>query len=337
MKIPTQLYIKWITIIFIFIGMTGCKKDCVSPSGEFSLYLDYSNDLGTNPSIEYDPRSSGEIKIDFSQTFTGNAVSNNLVEVVIDNVRIIDDRNRNYEITEVITFEAEEDNSDCEWREDKEFRMYFEQIEDLEVVLVLDASESLGENFDEVIEYSNSFVDQIFSTSQTTNISIVVFSDSVQNSNWFSTPTQAQSYINSISQGRFTTMYEAIDRGINLLASDSAEGRAILVFTDGNDNNSGPQYNTDYLLNKVESIPGVPISIFTIGFQGDVDRNVLELLAVNNGVSAFPSSQRDLEKVFDSFSKAISNVYRLRYERNGQEIGASDPRKLRIEFEAIEK
>ena len=67
---------------------------------------------------------------------------------------------------------------------------------------------------------------------------------------------------------------------------DDAEGKALLVFTDGTDNNSDPEYTPDFLLDKLDnSSSNGQINSFTIGLNGNggVDKPVLEDLAANGG------------------------------------------------------
>ena len=125
-----------------------------------------------------------------------------------------------------------------------------------------------------------------------------------------------------------------------MLQENSAEGKAIVTFTDGTDNNSDPQYTPEFLTNRLENDPNnILINSFTIGLEGNggVDKPVLEKLAANGGVAAFPRNITELETVFNQFSTSISNVYNLTYIRNQQVIPQSDPVKLRFVIKASPK
>ncbi len=113
----------------------------------------------------------------------------------------------------------------------------------------------------------------------------------------------------------------------------NAEGKTLLVFTDGTDNNSNPEFSSSYLIDKLEnSTDPIRINSFTIGLNGNggVDKPVLNALATNGGKSAFPNNIDELGKVFQQFSSSIANVYNLTYIRNQQVIPETDKRKLRF-------
>jgi hypothetical protein len=134
-----------------------------------------------------------------------------------------------------------------------------------------------------------------------------------------------------------------MNAGIDILQSSQADGKAILTFTDGTDNNSDPQFTPEYLFNKLTNdtinAGNVLINSFTIGLEGNggVDRPVLENLAANGGVARFPQNISELELIFEKFSESISNVYNLTYIRNQQIIPESNPARLRFVFKASPK
>jgi len=166
------------------------------------------------------------------------------------------------------------------------------------------------------------------------------FSDEINSFGLTDNPTALSSYLQGIKQGPFTTLYEAMNQGIQLLHNTPAESKAILTFTDGTDNNSDPQYTPAYLLEQLNGGGGnVPISSFTIGLDGNggVDKPVLDVLAVNGGASAFPANIHELESVFNDFSQGISTVYQLTYVRNQQVIPDTNPARLRFVLKASPK
>ena len=167
-------------VIGFLLVVIGCKKDDPpsTPSTEkyYELYLDFWNPDGNNPEISFDAeKSSPEIRIDFSQTFEGVAVPPNFTNIIIDNVRIIDTTNINYDIEDITAYEFRNDIND--WKEDVEFIMEYASIVDLSVVLVLDASASLGDDFTNVKDFATNFINKIFTESPSANIGIVDFSD----------------------------------------------------------------------------------------------------------------------------------------------------------------
>ncbi|HLF63899.1 MAG TPA: vWA domain-containing protein [Saprospiraceae bacterium] len=326
---------------FLLILTTSCGKDNAKPDKdkEFELFIDFWNTQGTNPQIRFDAQnSSPEIKIDFSKTFAGVAVPPKYTNVIIDNVRLIDENNINYHINQIDAYEWRTDIND--WKIDVEFVMQFDQVQDLAVILVLDASASLGDDFTNVKAFAYDFITKVFEVIPSAKIGIVDFSDEINSFGLTDNSTALSSYMQSIKQGPFTTLYEAMNLGIQMLHNTEAESKALLTFTDGTDNNSDPQYTPAFLLEQLNGGSGnLPISSFTIGLDGNggVDKPVLDVLAVNGGASAFPGNINELESVFNDFSQGISTVYQLTYVRNQQVIPDTNPARLRFVLKASPK
>ena len=331
-------------LIFGGLLLNSCSKDPVvatpvDNTSEFELYIDYWNPTGTNPQITFDANnSSPEVKIDFTKNFTGVAVPPQFSNVIIDNVRIIDEWNTNYEIQEIKAYEWRTDIDD--WKNDVEFVMNYEQVQDLNVMMVLDASTSLGSDFSTIKEFSNDFVTQVLNDNPSAKIGVISFSDVINAMPLTSDHSVISNYIENIQQGPFTSLYEAMNQGIDSLLANDSESRAILTFTDGTDNNSNPAFTPAYLKNKLENNPnGIQVNSFTIGLSGNggVDRTILEDLAVNGGAAEFPTNIGGLKAVFDKFSSSISNVYNFTYVRNQQPISGNAPVKLKFVIKATPK
>lgn len=330
-----QLFCACVLILTSF----GCRKDDVNPKDkkQFELHIDFWNTQGTNPQISFDAQnSSPEVKIDFTETFAGVAVPPKFTNVIIDNVRIIDNNNVNYHINEINAYEWRTDINN--WKQDVEFVMEFDQVQDIAVILVLDASASLGSDFTNVKAFAYDFIQKVLSQIPSAKIGIVDFSDEINSFAPTNNPSALSSYLQSIEQGPFTTLYEAMSLGIQMLQSANAESKALLTFTDGTDNNSDPSYTPASILAQLDAGP-TPISSFTIGLDGNggVDKPVLNVLAVNGGASAFPRNIQELGAVFNDFSQGVSTVYQLTYIRNQQIIPATSPAKLRFVLEASPK
>ncbi|HJW29149.1 MAG TPA: vWA domain-containing protein, partial [Saprospiraceae bacterium] len=292
-----------------------------------------------NPQITFDAQnSSPEVKIDFSKTFAGVAVPPKFTNVIIDNVRIIDNNNINYQIDGITAYEWREDING--WKEDVEFTLNYTQVQDLAIMMVLDASASLGEDFSKVKQYASNFITNVLKEIPNARIGVIDFSDEIHSFPPTNNKVALQNYIADIKQGPFTSLYEAMNMGIDMLDNIQAEGKTILVFTDGTDNNSNPEFTPQYLLDKLDQpTGGIRISSFTIGLEGNggVDKPVLEELAANNGITAFPKNIDELGKVFEKFSSSIANVYNLTYVRNQQVIPDTDKRKLRFVIKGTAK
>lgn len=335
--------------LILFISLTvliACGKDDKPKTNpapvtnrEYLLYIDFWNPDGNNPQISFDAvNSSKEIRIDFDQTFAGVAVPPNFTQVIIDNVRIIDNNFVNFKIDEITAYEFRDDINN--WKEDVEFLMNYEPIGDLNVVLVLDASASLDNDFTKVKDFATNFVSKIFLETPTAKIGIVDFSDVIHTYELSNNENSLNLYISGIQQGPFTALYEAMNTGINMLKNSQADGKTILTFTDGTDNNSSPQFTSEYIYDKLTNDSSkIMINSFMIGLEGNggIDKPVLENLAANGGVAQFPKSINELEVIFEKFSESISNVYNLTYVRNQQIIPESSPARLKFVFKASPK
>ncbi len=334
---------KHLSLFALALFLTSCGSNGADPknpkSKEFELYIDYWNTQGNNPQITFDGvNSSPEVKIDFTKTFAGVAVPPNYTNVIIDNVRIIDANDINYQIDGITAYEWRLELDD--WKEDVEFTMNYTQVQDLSVVMVLDESASLGEDFEKVKQYASSFVTNVLDEIPNARIGIVDFADQIHSFPATNSKAALQNYIASLEQGPFTTLYESVNLGIEMLESEDAESKVLLVFTDGTDNNSNPEFTPGYLMDKLSnSVSDVIITCFTIGLEGKggVDKPVLTSLAANGGSAAFPKNADELGKVFLKFSSSIANVYNLTYIRNQQVVPDTDKRKLRFVIKGTAK
>ncbi|UBM59697.1 VWA domain-containing protein [Marinilongibacter aquaticus] len=318
---------------FLFFACNSGKDP--GPSGKtFEIYIDFWNTYGTNPKIRFDElNTSREVKIDFSKTFEGVAEGNTFTKVLIDNFRIVDNNANNYNIKDITAYELRDEK----WKKDVEFTMSYSQSEDISVVLVLDRSESLGEDFSTIKSYANDFIDKIFSERQSVKMGIVDFADDVKGHPLTSDKEDLKDYVNSLQQGKFTTLYNAMDMGIDMLQDSGSQSKVLFVFTDGTDNNSSPNVDSDYLLGRLQNTKdGISISSFAIGLDGNggVDKNILTKLSGNGGTSSFPKTVSEAKGVFEKFSKVISTVYSLEYLRNQQIIPREKPAKLKFEITA---
>lgn len=319
--------------IFSILLLTGCNGKDVNPEGAFfEIYLDFWNTTGRTPEIRFDEqKTSREIKIDFTKTFGGQAQGSSFTKVIIDNFRIIDANSNNYNIEKITAYEYRDEIKD--WKEDVEFTMDFGQSDDISVVLVLDRSESLGTDFTNVQTYANNFIEKVFTERKSVKMGIVDFADDIKSYPITDNKASLKGYVDGLKQGKFTALYDAMDRGIDMLQDDKAQSKVLIVFTDGTDNNSRVSVTPDFLLSKIRGDANTyKISTFTIGLQGKggIDKTVLTKLASNGGVSEFPQNATELKDVFDKFGKVISNVYNLTYTRNQQAIPRSKPAKLKF-------
>jgi Ca-activated chloride channel homolog len=310
-------------------------KESVDPTRQFELHMSFWNNTGTSPQVKFDETStSKEIKVDLTKRFTSIAEAPSFTKVIIDNFRIIDDANTNYSIQSIQAFEYKDETK--KWQEDVEFTMKYGFVRDLAVVLVLDQSASLGTDFQKVKEYAKAFVDQTFVNAPNTKMSIVSFSTTITASKFSSNKDELKRIIDAMKQEEFTSLYDAMQRGIDLIQSVEGEAKVMLTFTDGVDNNSKIATSESLLNTLKNDNTKAKISSFTIGLEGKgvIDQDILKKLAINGGVAEFPRSVVELQRVFTRFSKSVSNVYNLTYLRNQQPIQQAQAKKLKFIIKA---
>ena len=190
--------LRYLSIICMVLLAGACGKNGAEPKErEFELYIDFWNPQGTNPQISFDAvNTSPEVKIDFTKTFAGVAVPPKFTNVIIDNVRIIDDKDVNYQINDIIAYEWREDIDD--WKVDVEFTMEYSQVQDLLIMMVLDASASLGTDFEKVKQYAANFVTKVLTEIPDARIGIIGFSDEIHSFPPTNNKAALQNYIASL-------------------------------------------------------------------------------------------------------------------------------------------
>ncbi len=331
-----HLTLKALFFLSFAVLLGACKKDKSDPTPTFELYIEFWNPTGTDPQITFnEAKTSPEVKIDFNKQFEGVAEGMNLTKVLIDNLRIIDNSYNNYTISNITAYEYKPDVSD--WRKDVEFTMSYENTNSLRLVMVIDRSESLGDDFTKVKEYAIQFVQKIFTDVVDVQIGIVDFSDNVNSLPLTNDQQSLENYINNLQPGKFTALYDAMNTAADMLIGITAESKSILTFTDGADNNSNVISSHTEIRDKLlNDLSDVKISSFTIGLNGDgnVEESILSGLFVNGGISQFLKSISELDKAFQNFSRAIANVYNLTYTRNQQKIAETSKAQLKFVIES---
>jgi len=329
-----KLFLKALLLSVVIFGCDSSEPDA---GNTFKIYLDFWNTTGRNPEIRFDEiKTSKEIKIDFSQTFEGQTEGNQLTKVVIDNFKIVDNQNNNYNIGAIKAYEYRNNN----WKEDVEFTMDFTQTQDVGVVvLVLDRSESLGNDFSKIKEYAMNFIDQTFTTHPEVKMGIVDFSTDVHTYPISNDREALKSYISNLKSDRFTALYQAMDEGVEMLLRYPAQSRILVTFTDGTDNMSDQNYyNVENILAKIKNDKNTnKIRGFFIGLEGKggLETGLPSKLASSGWIVSIPTSATQVKDVFEKFGRLISNVYHLTYIRNQQVIPRTTPVKLRFDIQAL--
>jgi Ca-activated chloride channel family protein len=321
-------------VLLLSLFIVGCESDDPSAGSTFNIYLDYWNTTGRNPEIRFnEQKSSKEIKIDFNQTFEGQAEGTLYSKVIIDNFKILDRDNNNYTIQNIKAYEYRGDNV---WKEDVEFKVQYTQTTDVgEMVLVLDRSESLGTDFERIKQYAAEFVEQTFASHPEVKIGVVDFSAYPSSLPITNNKEVILNYIKNLEMENFTALYDAMDMGVDMLLRSASQSRILVTFTDGTDNFSRATLND--VLSKINSDKNLnKIRGFFIGLagKGDLDTSVPTLLSSKGWIVSVPQSATQVKEVFNKFGRLISNVYHLTYVRNQKIIPRNTPIVLRFDIQA---
>ncbi len=251
--------------------------------------------------------------------------SGNIVDVILNNVSISDSITYNLDSVSV----KEDVNG---------FNVFPEfsvsdpiPLTEIAIVLVLDVSESLGEDFVTLKEFAKGFASDVKNESASARIGVVAFATKVQSLELTSNLQGINAYIDDLRQGQFTALYDGMQTAIEILndSNVASEAKAIITFTDGRDNASNLAVNNE--LSVARALQIAQIKSFTLGLdgKGGVDGVVLDSLAVGGSFQKADDIET-VRSIFKDFSKAVSNFYRVIYSRNNQIIVT--PRKMRFEF-----
>ena len=314
----TERIFSYLLLLLVAVLLSSCSSSGVKDL-EFYFYGEYTNITGTNPEFNViSELSDGEVHFDEQPEFLVNIPD---ITMTMNNLSIYEG-DENYYIDDV---EVEEQVGD-EWVWYPEFEVEFGNLTELGVVLVLDVSNSLGSDFDDVLTYAVEFVEVIIENSPEAQIGVVSFSDTLQYIAPGADISDIEYFISNQQMGVYTELYDAIGMGIDLLNELDVDGKALVTFTDGRDN-----FSTITPEQLVEELNASDIRSYTMGLEGNggVNEYVLEDLAVN-GQYRLTSSKSDLRKIFQFFAESVSNVYQISYRRSSQLI--SNPRQIRFKF-----
>jgi Mg-chelatase subunit ChlD len=263
------------------------------------------------------------------------------IDIVFSDLRIFDwvgDKKINYEIT-ALSFEEKVEGK---WVSFTEFKhSQARKINNLGIVLVLDASNSLGSDFTEVKLDAKDFVNLVFqNTVDSARVGVVAFSTTINSMkidlNGTGTESMKQKIFEfidkDIKQDEFTALYDGMLAGIDMLADPllKVDAKALVTFTDGRDNYSFRTNTADTVAARLKKNQ---IPSFTIGYKGrgELDAALLQRLAqASQGVFRLAEDKAKLKTIFHEIAVSVTDVYTVTYSRNDQVISASEPRPIRL-------
>jgi YVTN family beta-propeller protein len=138
----------------------------------------------------------------------------------------------------------------------------------------------------------------------------------------------------------WTALFDGIRLGNESLADgyDSRQGlgepdknRAVVVFTDGKDNNSSDEKDTKYPGDGIDtamedcfelSVGGVRTPVYTIAL-GEADSEVLEAIASESGGKSYGiGNEKAISRVYRDISETMNNYRRIRWKANSSIVGS---------------
>ncbi|MEO9802029.1 MAG: VWA domain-containing protein [Reichenbachiella sp.] len=306
---------------------------------EFLLQFNFWNDFGNTPNIEFLAAESDDRILFDSQSIQFQTFSDS-IWMFFNDLRIIERDDENQTVYSIDSLRAEEFSTlENKFVKDVEFNLLLNQITSIDAVLVLDISNSLGNDFATVKDYAKSFVSFITQQTQDPLVGVVGFASNVYTNQLSNNLAGTNQFIDGLNQEQFTKLYDGIDEGITLLNnSNHGDSKIIITFTDGRDNFSNIA-TLGSVVDRLENSDTKPIPSFTIGLDGNnsVNRVALDSLAGNAGDSNYPTNVQELSDTFDKFQKAVVNVYQLRYTRSSQPILEVDKQSFRFRIFASPK
>jgi len=200
---------------------------------------------------------------------------------------------------------------------------FHEALEPVSIVLTIDASGSMAKAADNVRDTAREFVRAVRKEDR---LALITFADAPRIEHGLSTDrAQTLAAIDKYTPLGGTALYDAVWDSLLNLRKESGR-RAIVVFTDGRDeNNPGTAPGSAHTFEEVLTLAReVGATIFPVGLGPKIDREVLTKLAARSGGQAYFSAS--VEELSEQFNHVVENL-RQRYvvsysstnfDRNGE-------------------
>jgi len=329
-----------LSFLGIFILM-GCPKNTPAPKGPDNstetdlIYATYLYPSGQNPNLSIDPQTSSMVHFLYKNNLTTDSFSKDRVYMKINDVYFQDGSNL-YIIDPSAALNSINpsvlDNNLNTWGPpDSETFIHIYSYTNLQCVLVLDYSGSLGPDRAILIKSAQNFCDSIKKIMPNAKIGLEIFADTIHEFNLSPNiglvKTFMQTESSKIVNQNSTPLYAAVAKGLNLIdTTDKKSTKAIIVFTDGYCNASYNNQNYDpgsniYISNLVTQYRQSGVRTFCLGLNGKTasgaDVNTLNLFSQNgSGKSIIINGATQIGTAFNDFVKDISTIYYIQYDRN---------------------
>ena len=190
---------------------------------------------------------------------------------------------------------------------------FSKDVTPVSMAVVLDTSGSMKQAMNDVQEAAAQFVSQIRPVDRAM---VIEFADAARVVQPFTSDTAAlmQSIRHTVPKGG-TALYDALIAACQALTASPGRA-AIVVLTDGKDeNNDGSAPGSNATFDEcLETVRGAEITVYALGLGKNVERSVLEGLALASGGRAyFPPTVQDVQQVYGLIATELRSQYSLGY------------------------
>jgi hypothetical protein len=288
-------------------------------TGTLNFIFAYEYD-GITPSFRYQPNQSSPTiffnpnDVDIFSSTTNNQHWN----IILRNVNVVDALDdENYEIVDIGLYHQNEQNN---FVKEEEFEAEYFNVSAQNAVFVVDNSTSIAD----VAVQSKQTIDDMMVHLMTRFPELyfgwVAFDPDVAITN-LSPMTSAyqntlHTSISNMTLHNQTPLFDAIDRGIDMLVNTSnSKPKALYIFTDGKDNSSGGQAEALELQDKMRTSG---ISTFVVGLRfggNEIDNDILTILSNNVGLKRIIDTNDDIGNAMEAFVDHIGLTYEVLHTR----------------------
>lgn len=302
---------------FVFL-LAGCEDNTLWVGEYESIYLSYSKPSSASaPVVSLKKVTSfvDETGLNISAELTAN----DLIRINLKGVKV---RGKKfpYTIENFSVTECSDDLFECngkDWIDQSEFTSGSEVKKSaMSVILVLDMSQSIGNNITKLKSYAKTFITDLLQSNPDSEVGLILFS---KNYTFypFKKGDELSALLTAIDQYTDyqpqTQLYGSVQEGLNQLQNGIHENKVLVAFTDGGDN------ATDNPGAVVSSIGNSNIPRYSIGIKGDdFRRDVLQNVASNKTNIVVAKDYDDLSNVFSEINGLINSVYDIEYLRSAQ-------------------
>jgi VWFA-related protein len=175
----------------------------------------------------------------------------------------------------------------------------------LAVGLAFDRSGSMKTALAEAKQAAVDFLKRMSGNDQ---VAVVSFDDKVRvDCELSSDRGLVESAIKGIGLGKDTALYDAVQKGLEILGKASTKRLALVILSDGKDNRSRLGRPDVLSLAKDKSVP-----LFTVGLGSPIDESCLTDLATGTGGNFFRAAgPQDLIRLYQTIAEQLQNQYVL--------------------------